>query len=127
MKLSRNNAIHVPWWLPFGRVESIRPDDLNAQIAGHTDLQIVDVREPFEFAESHIAGAQNVPIHDLPRRLDALALDPRRPVVAICLSGHRSIPAYRLLTRAGYQVSQLEGGMLAWWRSNLPTTRGKPN
>ncbi len=119
--------MHVPWWSPFGRVESISPHDLIAQLSDHTDLQIVDVREPFEFAESHIAGAQNVPIHNLPRRLDSLGLDPRRPVVAICLSGHRSVPASRLLKRAGYQVSQLEGGMLAWWHSNLPTTRGKLN
>ncbi len=119
--------MRTPWWLPFGRVESIGPHDLIAQLSNHTDLQILDVREPSEFAASHIAGAQNVPILDLPRRLSSLGLDPRRPVVAICLSGHRSIPAYRLLKRAGYQVSHLQGGMLAWWGSNLPTTRGKPN
>lgn len=119
--------MRVPWWLPFGSVKSIRPDDLAADLASRSDLQIVDVREPFEFVESHVAGAQNVPIHDLPRRLDSLGLDPSRPVVAICLSGHRSIPAYRLLTRAGYNVSHLRGGMLAWWHLNLPTTRGKSN
>lgn len=115
--------MRVPWWLPFGHVESIGPEALAERLSNDSALQVIDVREPFEYRESHIASARNVPIHDLPRRLESLGLDPQRPVVAICLSGHRSIPAYRLFKRAGYRVSQLEGGMLAWWRANLPTSR----
>jgi rhodanese-related sulfurtransferase len=41
-------------------------------------------------------------------------------VVAICLSAHRSPPAVRLLSRAGYDARQLEGGMLAWRAAGLP-------
>ncbi|MBI4787591.1 MAG: rhodanese-like domain-containing protein [Chloroflexi bacterium] len=118
--------MHAPWWWPFGRVDEIEPRELQLKIGAGADLQLLDVREHFEHEAGHIAGARNVPIHDLPRRLDALRLDPRRPVVAICLSGHRSIPAYRLLKRKGFrEVRSLAGGMMAWRRAKLPTTRDR--
>ncbi len=116
--------MHVPWWWPFGRVDEIAPDALQAEIARNgRGLQLIDVREEFEYEQGHVAGARNVPIHDLSRSLENLGLDPERPIVAICLSGHRSIPAYRLLKRKGYrQVYSLAGGMMAWRRAKLPTT-----
>ncbi len=116
--------MRVPWWFPFGNVAEIAPQQLRSKLGNGAGVQLLDVREPFEFVESHIAGASNMPIHDLPRTLDQLDLDPARPVVAICLSGHRSVPAYRLLKRAGYrEVYSLGGGMMAWWRAHLPTTK----
>ncbi len=116
--------MHVPWWFPFGRVAEIAPGELQSRLGNGAGVQLLDVREPFEYEASHIAGARSVPIHDLPRALHQLDLDSDRTVVAICLSGHRSIPAYRLLKRAGYRdVYSLDGGMLAWWRAQLPTTK----
>ncbi len=113
--------MHVPWWFPFGRVDEIAPRDLLAKLGNGAGIQLVDVREPVEFRQGHIAGARNVPIHDLPKQLAQLNLDAARPVVAICLSGHRSVPAYRLLKRFGLpHVYSLSGGMMAWWRDNLP-------
>ncbi len=118
--------MNVPWWFPFGRVEEISPRDLDAKLQNDgVDLQLLDVRSAAEFSESHIAGAQSAPITALQQRLANLGLDPARPIIAICLSGHRSVPAYRLLKRAGYaQVYSLSGGMLAWWAARLPSTRG---
>ncbi len=118
--------MNVPWWFPFGRVEEISPRDLDATLRNDgAALQLLDVRSAVEFSESHIAGAQSVPITALRQRLAGLGLDPAQPVIAICLSGHRSVPAYRLLKRAGYaQVYSLGGGMLAWWAARLPSRRG---
>ncbi len=114
----------VPWWLPFGRVEEIAPKVLEAKLGNGARPQLIDVREKFEFDEGHIRGAKNVPIRDLPRQLDSLALDYGRPVVAICLTGHRSVPAYRLLKRKGFdEVYSLSGGMISWRRLHLPTSR----
>ncbi len=116
--------MHVPWWFPFGHVAEIAPRELHSRLGNGAGVQLLDVREPSEFEASHIAGARSLPVHELPRALDGLALDRTRPVVAICLSGHRSVPAYRLLKRAGYhEVYSLGGGMLAWWRAHLPTTK----
>ena len=53
--------------------------------------------------------------------METLNFDKEKPVVAICLSAHRSIPAVRLLRRSGFQnVTQLAGGMIAWRRHSLP-------
>ena len=47
-----------------------------------------------------------------------------RPVVAICLTAHRSIPAVRLLHRHGFAAAHLAGGMLAWRAAGFPEERG---
>lgn len=113
-----------PWWLPIGSVPEIDADELAARLRGGAAPQLVDVRTRGEWDEGHIASALSVPIQELPARLAALGLDPARPVVAICLSGHRSIPAVRLLSRRGFRdVRQLRGGMLAWRRRGLPVAR----
>ena len=120
--------MNVPWWVPFGRVDEIAPDELASRMQNDgRELQLLDVRSTLEYAESHLANTRNVPITELAQRLGGLGLDSSRPVIAICLSGHRSVPAFRLLKRAGYsQVYSLSGGMLAWWAARLPTMRG-PN
>ncbi|MCU0936376.1 MAG: rhodanese-like domain-containing protein [Gammaproteobacteria bacterium] len=109
------------WWLPFGPVPDIPPAELAGRLAANPP-QLLDVRTALEWRRSRIPGAVSVPITELRRRLPSLALDPARPVVAICLSAHRSVPAVRLLRAHGYpDVTQLAGGMLAWWREELPT------
>jgi rhodanese-related sulfurtransferase len=117
--------MRMPWWFPFGAVAEIAPRDLSTRLENDAaDLQLLDVRTEAEFEAGHVARARNVPIHSLPRQLAELGLDPTKPVIAICLSGHRSISAYRLLKRAGFrEVYGLAGGMLAWWGSRLPTIK----
>jgi rhodanese-related sulfurtransferase len=112
------------WWLPVGRVPDISATELNMRLAGSTSLQIIDVRSGTEWRRSHIPGAVNVPIHALKHRLAALQLDAQKPIIAICLSAHRSIPAVRLLEEQGFKNAvQLKGGMLAWWNQHYPTER----
>ena len=115
----------LPWWFPFGKVDELTAQELYAKIRTNgQDLQLIDVRTAAEYAEGHIAKTRNVPIQVLPKRLAELKLDPQRPVIAICMSGHRSVPAYRLLKRAGFaQVYQLAGGMMSWRRKGLPTVK----
>ena len=119
--------MNAPWWFPFGRVDEISPRELQHKLLNDgADLQLIDVRSTVEYGEGHIANARNTPITALPQQLANLGLDPTRPVIAICLSGHRSVPAYRLLKRAGYsQVYSLGGGMLSWWAAHLPTARNR--
>jgi rhodanese-related sulfurtransferase len=113
------------WWLPFGQVPELSAEALHGSIASEAPPALLDVRTHAEWSRSRIAGALNVPITGLKRRLPELGLDPRHPVVVICLSAHRSVPAVRLLEAHGYQdARQLAGGMLAWWRSGLPTEHG---
>lgn len=114
----------LPWWLPFGSVPEIEPADLASRLARRPAPQLVDVRTAPEFAAGHVKGALNLPVMALASRLDALGLDPARPVVAICLSGHRSVPAVRLLRQRGFDAVHLAGGMMAWRARRLPEARG---
>jgi hydroxyacylglutathione hydrolase len=91
-----------------------------------TDLQTdsaaltIDVRRESEFASGHIAGAINVPLHELPRRISELDRAARLSV--ICQSGYRSSIAASLLQRNGFpSVANVVGGTNAWVRSGLPT------
>lgn len=110
-------------WLPIGRVQEISPEALNERLKS---VQIVDVRTPAEFKQSHIQGAVNLPItHFSKKAINGLSLEQSKPVVTICLSAHRSIPATRRLGQLGYDVKQLEGGMKAWWNRGYPIVRGE--
>ena len=108
------------WWLPFGRVPEIDAQELHARMRADPALQVVDVRTEHEWNTSRIAGTINAPITELKGRLASLALDRKRPVIAICRSAHRSIPAVRLLRARGYDACQLHKGMLAWQGAGLP-------
>ena len=118
--------MRIPWWLPFGRVPEVTAAILAARLDRGEAVQLLDVRSAGEFRAGHIAGSVNVPITEVEERLAALALDATRPVVAICLSAHRSIPAVRLLRQEGFDASQLAGGMLAWRAAGLPEARPRP-
>jgi rhodanese-related sulfurtransferase len=84
---------------------------------------VVDVREPSEWREGHIAGATLVPLSTLSSRLEALPRD--RDVLLICRSGNRSSAAQGVLARAGFtRAFNVEGGMLAWQRRRLPIKVG---
>ena len=111
-------------WLPFGRVPEIEPADLARQLAEGTPVQLVDVRTGLEFRQGHIAGARHVPVHALRAALPELALDPHVPIVTICKTAHRSIPAVRLLEELGFRAMQLAGGMDRWRRQGLPSAAG---
>jgi rhodanese-related sulfurtransferase len=110
------------WWWPFGRVPDIAAQDLYASLQNAaTAPLILDVRTHVEWKAGHVAGAINVPITELSDLLPTLGLSKDHPVVAICLSAHRSIPAVRLLKAHGVaNVQQLQGGMRAWWKAGLP-------
>ena len=87
---------------------------------------LVDVREDGEWRAGHAPGARHIPLSRLPSRI--ASLPPRRTVVTICRSGHRSARAAMLLAREGREVASLTGGMRAWVRAGLPVVAsgGRP-
>ena len=89
------------WWWPFGRVAEIEAHELHARLQGTAPPLVLDVRTGLEWRASRIAGAIHVPLLRLPEVLSTLALDKKRPIVAICRTAHRSIPAVRVLREQG--------------------------
>lgn len=85
------------------------------------ELQIVDVREPHEWAGGHIDGAHHIPMNDVPNRLAEIDRD--RPVVTVCRSGNRSGQVAAYLAKAGFTAYNMDGGMATWQRQGLPVQR----
>ncbi|HEY3077190.1 MAG TPA: rhodanese-like domain-containing protein [Burkholderiales bacterium] len=81
---------------------------------------LLDVREPWEYEKARIAGAQLVPMRELPGRL--AEIDQDKDLIAICHHGGRSQQVALFLEKAGYtKVHNLAGGLDAWSRTVDPT------
>ena len=81
---------------------------------------LLDVREQNEYDEERIPGAQLLPLSELMARFDELPKD--QEIVAQCRSGKRSAQATNFLRAQGYDVTNMEGGILRWKAEGLPTT-----
>jgi len=85
---------------------------------------VVDVRQPDEWNQGHIAGAKLIPLGALSSGLSSLPRD--KEVLLVCRSGNRSSVAQGLLARAGFSSAiNVEGGMIAWQRHGLPMKVGR--
>ncbi len=109
-------------WLAGGmfawRTEA-RPFLSTPQISVHElqkrldEVHVLDVRQPAEWADGHIPGAQFITGAELPQRFGEVPSD--RPVAVICGSGYRSSAAGSFLSHQGHaQVLNVLGGMSAW-------------
>lgn len=89
--------------------------------------QLVDVREPSEFAVAHVPGARLIPMAQLVDRLSEI--DRSQPVFVICHSGGRSSAMTDVLRHQGFDARSVDGGTAAWILSGRPvepdTTEGK--
>src|SRR5688572_1879194 len=96
----------------------IEARDLAAELAtAKSRVPVIDVRDPDEFtgAMGHVAGAQNIPLSELPQQLSALETLKNDSLVLICHTDKRSAKAAALLTAAGFaKVRVLRRGMVAW-------------
>ena len=86
---------------------------------------VVDVREPHEVAEVHVAGSLLVPMSQIGQRLDELPRD--RPLLVLCQVGGRSARVTGFLREQGFEdVANVAGGIDAWQRMGLPVRHGPP-
>lgn len=96
--------------------------NISAKVAYHTleRFQVVDVREPEEWAEGVLPGALRLSLSKL-ETLAPLYLEREQPVLLYCRSGNRSQEALQKLQRLGHpKVWHLEGGIKAWCEAGIP-------
>jgi glyoxylase-like metal-dependent hydrolase (beta-lactamase superfamily II)/rhodanese-related sulfurtransferase len=104
--------------LPVDQVPQLTVQDLNREIA---HLQVIDVRQPGEWEQGHIAQAMHKPLPKLTAELEGL--DRNQPVAVHCKSGYRSSIATSLLKREGFTtVMNVIGGYDAWVACGFPVT-----
>jgi glyoxylase-like metal-dependent hydrolase (beta-lactamase superfamily II)/rhodanese-related sulfurtransferase len=97
------------------RASRLTVPELDEALRAPVPPVVVDVRNIGELVSGSIPGAVNIPLAQLPRRMDEIPAD--RPVVVHCAGGYRSSVAASLLRTAGRSdVSDLLGGFDAWSR-----------
>jgi rhodanese-related sulfurtransferase len=85
---------------------------------------VIDLRAKDAFDAGHIGEARNVPAVELEAQSDALKKWRDRAVITYCDSGVSGAGAARTLARLGFtKVFNLEGGLNAWLKDNLPLTK----
>lgn len=84
-------------------------------------VQLLDVRTPQEYADGHIEGALNINVqNDDFQQLAEKELSKDSTVLVYCRSGRRSLDAAEILTKLGYKVINLKGGIIEWKENGLP-------
>ena len=71
---------------------------------------IIDVRSPGEFAGGHIKGSKNIPLQELPKKLNSLPKD--KVIITCCASGMRSASAKNTLKSNGFKEVHNGGGWM---------------
>ena len=93
-------------------------------ISDTTAVQLVDVRTKGEYDEGHISGALLIDTDSYNFQDKATAqLSKEKPVAVYCRSGRRSASAASQLVKLGYEVINLDGGILAWERAKMPIAK----
>ena len=94
--------------------EEISATELKQKMDAGEDVQLVDVRNPDEYAFTKIPGAKLIPLGEVVKRMSEL--DPDRELILQCKMGGRSAKALEMLQAAGYKgrMRNLRGGITAW-------------
>jgi adenylyltransferase/sulfurtransferase len=95
-------------------IEEISATELKRRLDAGEDIQLIDVRQPEEWAFAKIEGSRLIPLGDIMRRMGEI--DENRETVLHCKMGMRSARAVEALQRAGFKgdLKNLKGGITAW-------------
>jgi rhodanese-related sulfurtransferase len=81
-------------------------------------IQLIDVREPYEWEAGRVGGARHVELERVAAQAETI--DRERPVVFYCRVGARSGMAANAFRRSGYDAYSMDGGITAWAERGLP-------
>jgi rhodanese-related sulfurtransferase len=89
-----------------------------AELLNQRSVELIDVRQDYEWEAGRIAGARHVELTELAVQADRMQQD--QPVVFYCRSGVRSAMAAEAFAGAGFDAHNMVGGLLAWDSAGLP-------
>lgn len=101
---------------------SLNATELSEKLKDGKQVLVVDVRQPEEYREGHIAGSKLIPLGEFSQRVNELPKN--KEIICVCASGSRSRSATKFLVNAGYNAFDMQGGMFMWQRSKLPVKKG---
>jgi rhodanese-related sulfurtransferase len=94
----------------------VDPRDVKQRLDSGEKLHLIDVREPYEFAQAKIEGAILIPMRSIPGELQDLdARADEGTLIVYCHHGVRSLNVVNWLREQGVSASQsMVGGIDAW-------------
>lgn len=95
----------------------IGPADVAALIEAG-EIELIDVRQPYEWDAGRIAGARHVEVNDLTAAAQSVPKD--RKIVFYCRGGSRSGMAAEAYSQAGFDAHNMAGGLSAWVDQGMP-------
>ena len=104
---------------PQDRITILHVNDFE-ELVHKGEERVIDVRTRSEYAEAHIAGAENVDVNQ-PDFVERLRL--KGDVAVYCRTGKRSQKAALMIAEQGYNVYDLGGGIMAWRQAGKPTVK----
>jgi hydroxyacylglutathione hydrolase len=108
---------------PLATLPQISVQELNARLRNGREMQVLDVRDTYEWDAGHIDGAHYVNYKYLHEQFGQLELGAEDPLAVVCAEGMRSSTACSILLQNGFDnVYNTIGGMNAWLAASLPTT-----
>lgn len=100
-------------------MNNIHPEDAQ-KIIEREGAVVIDVRTPEEFIQGHIQGAKNINFNDASFTEKVGMFNKDANYIVNCQSGGRSSRATSLMRELGFKnVSNLEGGIIAWKNAGL--------
>ena len=109
---------------PSDGIIVLAPQAFINQTKADTTSVLLDVRTSKEYAEGHLAGAQQLDYLN-PEAFDAgiSKFDKSRTYYIYCRSGKRSHGACQKMKKQGFKVYDMEGGILNWTKLGMPVER----
>jgi hydroxyacylglutathione hydrolase/adenylyltransferase/sulfurtransferase len=96
----------------------IDPDQFADWRTCKPQLQVIDVREPYEREAGRLIDSRHIPLIELTAQASTVARE--QPVVFYCRVGSRSDMAAQAFRAAGYEAYSLRGGLRRWAEENRP-------
>jgi len=97
---------------------AVEPAEVAEWREAEPDLQVVDVREDYEWEAGHLADSVHIELAELPARVGAI--HGKRPVVFYCRVGSRSLMAARAFRASGFEAYSMDGGLMRWVQEGRP-------
>lgn len=103
-------------------VPQVSVDEVKKMIDAKEDLILLDVRTEGEVARGKIENSINIPIDQIPAKVENIFKDKNAKIIVYCLSGSRSVFAVEFMQKLGYKnVLNMTNGILAWRAKGFPT------
>lgn len=100
-------------------IQNITSDEFKEMMSGNSaELEIIDIREPYEHERIRIKGSKLIPLSVI--SLKFKEIDWSKRVILVCASGVRSSRIAKMLSKAGKNVLNLEGGIYELKLKNCP-------